>query len=63
MHRFSPNPNLAHLIPWFEWENEAFAKARADKTSRSCFSWRRFGAAIASAWTSKRSRTGKTWLC
>ena len=30
MHRFSPNPNLAHLIPWFEWENEAFAKARAE---------------------------------
>ena len=30
MHRFSPNANLAHLIPWFEWENEAFAKARAD---------------------------------
>ncbi|MGH7871796.1 MAG: DUF255 domain-containing protein [Candidatus Binatia bacterium] len=30
MHRFSPNSNLAHLIPWFEWENEAFAKARAD---------------------------------
>ncbi len=30
MHRFSPNSNLAHLIAWFEWEDEAFAKARAE---------------------------------
>lgn len=29
MHRFSPNPNLAHLIPWFEWEAEALQAARA----------------------------------
>jgi uncharacterized protein len=28
MLRFSPNPNLAHLIHWFEWENDAFKKAR-----------------------------------
>jgi uncharacterized protein YyaL (SSP411 family) len=28
MFRFSPNPNLAHLIHWFEWEDDAFAKAR-----------------------------------
>ena len=28
MLRFSPNPNLAHLIHWFEWEDEAFQKAR-----------------------------------
>jgi uncharacterized protein YyaL (SSP411 family) len=27
MLRFSPNPNLAHLIDWFEWENEAFTLA------------------------------------
>ncbi len=29
MHRFSPNANLAHLIPWFEWEAEALHAARA----------------------------------
>ena len=29
MHRFSPNANLAHLIPWFEWEDEALQAARA----------------------------------
>ncbi len=28
MLRFSPNPNLAHLIHWCEWEDEAFQKAR-----------------------------------
>jgi uncharacterized protein YyaL (SSP411 family) len=28
MLRFSPNQNLAHLIHWFEWENDAFKKAR-----------------------------------
>jgi uncharacterized protein len=28
MLRFSPNPNLAHLIHWFEWENDALQKAR-----------------------------------
>ena len=28
MHRFSPNPNLAHLIHWHEWENDAFQMAR-----------------------------------
>lgn len=28
MHRFSPNPNLAHLIHWHEWENDAFREAR-----------------------------------
>src|SRR6266508_6686570 len=28
MFRFSPNPNLAHLVHWFEWEDDAFAKAR-----------------------------------
>ncbi|HEY2917452.1 MAG TPA: DUF255 domain-containing protein [Candidatus Binatia bacterium] len=28
MLRFSPNPNAAHLIHWFEWENDAFQKAR-----------------------------------
>jgi uncharacterized protein len=28
MLRFSPNNNLAHLIHWFEWEEEAFRKAR-----------------------------------
>ncbi|MGH7795392.1 MAG: DUF255 domain-containing protein [Candidatus Binatia bacterium] len=28
MLRFSPNPNLAHLIHWFEWEDAAFKKAR-----------------------------------
>ena len=30
MLRFSPNPNLAHLIRWYEWESEAFQKARAE---------------------------------
>lgn len=30
MLRFSPNPNLAHLIHWFEWEESAFQKARAE---------------------------------
>ncbi len=30
MHRFSPNPNLAHLIPWFESEAEALQAARAE---------------------------------
>ena len=30
MLRFSPNPNLAHLIHWFEWEHDAFPKARAE---------------------------------
>jgi uncharacterized protein YyaL (SSP411 family) len=29
MHRFSPNTNLAHLIPWFESEAEALHAARA----------------------------------
>ena len=28
MLRFSPNPNLAHLIHWFEWEVDAFRRAR-----------------------------------
>ena len=28
MHRFSPNQNLAHLIRWYEDEDEAFRKAR-----------------------------------
>jgi uncharacterized protein YyaL (SSP411 family) len=28
MLRFSPNPNLAHLIHWFEWEENAFRDAR-----------------------------------
>ena len=28
MHRFSPNPNSAHLIHWIEWEDDAFRKAR-----------------------------------
>ncbi|MGE5217972.1 MAG: DUF255 domain-containing protein [Chloroflexota bacterium] len=28
MIRFSPNPNLAHLIRWYEWEDDAFQKAR-----------------------------------
>ena len=28
MPRFSPNPNLAHLIHWYEWENDAFQTAR-----------------------------------
>jgi uncharacterized protein YyaL (SSP411 family) len=28
MLRFSPNPNAAHLIHWFEWENDAFQQAR-----------------------------------
>lgn len=28
MHRFSPNPNLAHLVRWHEDENGAFQKAR-----------------------------------
>lgn len=28
MQRFSPNPNLAHLIRWYEWEDEAFREAR-----------------------------------
>ena len=27
MLRFSPNANLAHLIHWFEWEEDAFGKA------------------------------------
>lgn len=27
MLRFSPNPNLAHLIHWFEWEDDAFREA------------------------------------
>jgi len=30
MLRFSPNPNLAHLIHWFEWEEPAFSKAREE---------------------------------
>lgn len=30
MLRFSPNPNLAHLIRWFEWEDAAFEKARQE---------------------------------
>ncbi len=29
MHRFSPNTNLAHLIPWFESETDALHAARA----------------------------------
>ncbi len=29
MLRFSPNPNLSHLIPWFEWEAEALQAAHA----------------------------------
>ena len=28
MLRFSPNPNLAHLVHWFEWEEDAFKAAR-----------------------------------
>ena len=28
MLRFSPNPNLAHLVHWLEWEAEAFRNAR-----------------------------------
>ncbi len=28
MLRFSPNPNLAHLIHWAEWEEDAFHQAR-----------------------------------
>lgn len=28
MLRFSPNPNRAHMIPWFEWSDEAFRVAR-----------------------------------
>ena len=28
MQRFSPNPNLSHLIRWHEWENDAFQMAR-----------------------------------
>ena len=28
MLRFSPNPNLAHLIHWCEWEDDAFQRAR-----------------------------------
>jgi uncharacterized protein YyaL (SSP411 family) len=28
MMRFSPNPNASHLIHWFEWEDDAFQKAR-----------------------------------
>jgi uncharacterized protein len=28
MQRFSPNPNLAHLVHWYEWEDEAFREAR-----------------------------------
>lgn len=28
MLRFSPNPNLAHLVRWFEWEEDAFRLAR-----------------------------------
>ncbi|HEX5022289.1 MAG TPA: DUF255 domain-containing protein [Candidatus Binatia bacterium] len=27
MLRFSPNANLAHLVHWFEWEEDAFRKA------------------------------------
>jgi uncharacterized protein len=30
MIRFSPNPNRAHLIPWREWSDEAFQRARAE---------------------------------
>ncbi len=30
MLRFSPNPNLAHLVHWAEWEESAFRKARAE---------------------------------
>jgi uncharacterized protein YyaL (SSP411 family) len=30
MLRFSPNPNLAHLIRWLEWDQNAFEKARAE---------------------------------
>ncbi len=30
MHRFSPNANLAHRIPWFESEVEALQAARAE---------------------------------
>ena len=30
MLRFSPNSNLAHLIPWSAWEEQAFSKARAE---------------------------------
>jgi uncharacterized protein len=28
MLRFSPNPNLAHLVHWFEWEGDAFRRAQ-----------------------------------
>ena len=30
MLRFSPNTNRAHLIPWLEWEDEAFRRAQAE---------------------------------
>ena len=30
MLRFSPNPNLAHLVHWSEWEERAFRKAREE---------------------------------
>jgi uncharacterized protein YyaL (SSP411 family) len=30
MIRFSPLPNNAHIIPWREWNDEAFAAARAE---------------------------------
>jgi uncharacterized protein YyaL (SSP411 family) len=30
MLRFSPKPNLAHLIPWAEWEDDAFRRAQAE---------------------------------
>jgi len=30
MIRFSPNPNRANLIRWYEWGDEAFAKAQAE---------------------------------
>jgi hypothetical protein len=28
MLRFSPNPNLAHLVHWLEWEGDAFRRAQ-----------------------------------
>jgi uncharacterized protein len=28
MLRFSPNPNLAHLVHWLEWERDAFRRAQ-----------------------------------
>jgi uncharacterized protein YyaL (SSP411 family) len=37
MIRFSPNPNRAHLIPWREWSDEAFQRARAESKPAMLF--------------------------